>query len=300
MDIDILSIKSIRYNSDLKYEGNENLFQKQKDNIILTQSDDEILFDYHIYLKSMVSKIHPKMETYKSKSNITSINGLVSTVETKDIKIDINNFNNIIKRNVKNISYFAHNDMLEVPYDMNYDKVMCYNKKDEIVKHEEMEVFSNINPPDIVFKHIPEDIICSRIKDECKLLIDEKRNTYGVFKNVSMEELNLIPSMVYDIMYDIDKKEFNFDTSNFIKSNLICKDIAEYGLVNPVLVYIDDDKIYSYAASQIISCKYLGLKEIPVCFIKTDYIPKLYEPEVKIKPEITYQKIVEMLYPYYL
>ena len=314
---DILK-QTLKYNPYIKYEEGDDIYTSQTLDIN-SWSEKEKEYEYKGYLEEYIRQNHPTMVSKDITYNKNSLYNHISYVQTKIIDItssDVLLFKNVIlksaletDKNYLKTIYYSDTDTLVISkkiYDGIADgnitklKITCFNMK--TCKHNYTifkEFERDYKDIDVEFKFIPETIKQKLLLKDCGYTIDDDR-AYVMFKNVNIDDIEIFPIMSYNIMYDIDTGSFSFDGSNFVKMNVLCKDIAENGLDFPIILYLVNNTLLAMGGiTQYLCCKYLGMDEIPICVIKT-YVNRYCEYEVKKHLNPTKDTIQKILFPYIL
>lgn len=314
---DILK-QTLKYNPYIKYEDGDDIYTLQPMDIN-SWSEKEKEYEYKGYLKEYIKQNHPEMISKDITYNKKSLNNYISYVQTKTVNItsfDILLFKNVIIKDTSETDkiylktvYYSNTDTLVIPKEL-YDgivsgnmtslKITCFDMKtckyDYAIFKDFKRDYEDI---DIEFKFIPNNIKQKLLLKDCGYTIDNDR-AYVMFKNVNIDDIEIFPIMSYNIMYDIDTGYFSFDGSNFVKMNVLCKDIAENGLDFPIILYLVNNNLLAMGGiTQYLCCKYLGMDKIPICVIKT-YVSRYCEYEVKKHLNPTNDAIQKILFPYIL
>lgn len=215
------------------------------------------------------------------------------------------------------ISYFAQDDALVIPqaiysYINEGNTLNCniamYAMDKAIKAHTNFENPIIVEKPRFTMQYIPDMVKHSIFENEQTGYVEPPEaqtpeeyysNYLHEYKNIPLDILanTIIPyrTLSYDVR---DEYYYGASSYNQTKINVLCKQIAVYGLQTPIPLQVLNNGLLIPLGylNQLLCAKYLGYKTIPVCIVNEpysgteytwSYIPKV-NPRIKeyLEPDI--------------
>jgi len=332
---DILKNKTLTLQEETEYVEGDDIYKENHDTYPIDYWDAESYRKFIIYNLSN-SKYVPEIKTENIPLHSVDITSFASLVEHRYINVTLDwlkEFRNIkistddpisdeVREELKNsrydgISYYAAEDILIIPqaifsYINNGNilncKIAMYSMDKAIKNHTGFENPIIIEKPIFTMQYIPEYIEYSTFINEKSGYIEPPisptpetfYSTYlHEYRNIPLDILSntVIPyrALSYDV---IDKYYYGESNYNQTKLNVLCKQIAVFGLQNPIPLQVLNNGLLvplNYI-NHLLCARYLGYNTIPVCIINEPfsgvnydwaYIPKV-NPKIKeyLEPNI--------------